>query len=59
MIGTNVGNLAEFQAMVAFVAEHRIEPVIDRRFDLADSKAALAYLEDGHGFGKVVIGVGA
>ncbi len=59
VIGTNVGNLAEFEAMVAFVAEHRIQPVIDRRFDLADAKAALAYLEDGHGFGKVVIGVGA
>ena len=59
LVGTNVGNPAEFKAMVAFVAEHKIQPVIDRRFDLADAKAALAYLEDGHGFGKVVIGVEA
>jgi len=55
LIGTNVGNPAEFEAAIAFVAEHRIEPVIDRRFTLHEAKDALAYLETGHSFGKVVI----
>ncbi len=55
IIGTNVGNPDEFKNMVAFVADHKIVPVIDRAFPLADAKAALAYLENGHRFGKVVI----
>ncbi len=55
LIGTNVGNLAEFAAMIAFVAKHSIEPVIDRSFKLDEAKAALSYLENGHSFGKIVI----
>lgn len=58
LIGTNVGNLHEFKAMMAFVAKHSIMPVIDRSFALADAKAALTYLETSHGFGKVVIDIG-
>jgi NADPH:quinone reductase-like Zn-dependent oxidoreductase len=55
IIGTNVGNPAEFAAMIAFIAEHRIAPVIDRVFALEDAKSALAYLENGHSFGKIVV----
>jgi len=55
ILGTNVGNLAEFQAVIGFIAEHRIEPVIDQSFSLAEAKAGLEYLENGHAFGKVVI----
>jgi NADPH:quinone reductase-like Zn-dependent oxidoreductase len=55
IIGTNVGNPPEFRAAMAFVAQHRITPVIDRVFGLADAKAALVYLEESHNFGKVVI----
>ncbi len=55
IVGTNVGNLAEFEAAVAFIADHRIEPVVDRSFTLDEARQALAYLEGGHGFGKVVV----
>jgi zinc-binding alcohol dehydrogenase/oxidoreductase len=55
LIGTNVGNPAEFEAVITFIAKHKIEPVIDRSFALDQAKDALAYLESGHGFGKVVI----
>ncbi|GLU37374.1 NAD(P)-dependent alcohol dehydrogenase [Pseudomonas sp. NBRC 100443] len=55
LIGTNVGELGEFQRMVTFIEEHRIEPVIDRVFDLEQSKDALGYLESAHQFGKVVV----
>jgi NADPH:quinone reductase-like Zn-dependent oxidoreductase len=34
---------------------HRVKPVIDRNFDFTDLKAALAYLESGRHFGKVVV----
>lgn len=57
LMGTNVGNPAEFAAMVAFIANHGLAPVIDRRFPLAASGEALACLEQGHGFGKIIIDI--
>ncbi|MDB6060591.1 MAG: alcohol dehydrogenase [Verrucomicrobiaceae bacterium] len=53
--GTNVGNLDDFTAMLAFVNEKQLKPVIDRKFTLAESIEAMHYLKDAHGFGKVVI----
>ena len=58
IMGTNVGNPGEFAAMMAFITERRIEPVIDRCFTIEEAKEALAYLENGHAFGKVVITIG-
>jgi len=55
IMGTNVGDLEDFTAMLAFVNEKQLTPVIERQFILADAKAALQYLKDAHGFGKVVI----
>jgi NADPH:quinone reductase-like Zn-dependent oxidoreductase len=55
IIGTNVGNLAEFEQVIAFISAQKIEPVIDRHFSLADAKEALIYLESAHSFGKVVV----
>jgi len=57
LIGTNVGNPAEFAAMVAFVAQRGLTPAIDRRFPLSAAAEALAHLERGHGFGKIIIDV--
>lgn len=55
LMGTNVGNRAELEAALAFVADHRIVPAIDRQFSLDQATDALAHLETSHGFGKVVI----
>lgn len=57
IMGTNVGNRDELIAALAFAQDHRIEPVIDRRFALAEAASALAYLETDHGFGKVLIDI--
>lgn len=35
----------------------KISPVMDRRYDLADTSAAVRYVEEGHTRGKVVIGI--
>ena len=35
----------------------KITPVIDRRFELADTADAIRYLELGHARGKVIISV--
>jgi NADPH:quinone reductase-like Zn-dependent oxidoreductase len=57
IMGTNVGNLEDFKAMLAFVNDKQLKPVIDRKFTLAEAKAAMQYLKDAHGFGKVVISI--
>lgn len=55
IIGSNVGNIEEFSAMLDFVAQHRIVPQIERVFPFEQASQALAFLEAGHNIGKVVI----
>src|SRR3954451_6381116 len=44
-------------AVVEFVEAGDLTPVIDRTYPLADTAAALRYLEEGHARGKVVVTV--
>jgi NADPH:quinone reductase-like Zn-dependent oxidoreductase len=53
--GIFVGSASMFEAMNRFITQHRIQPVIDRTFALADGVAALRHLESGSHFGKVVL----
>ncbi|SRR5579883_1577585 len=53
--GIYVGSRDMFEAMNRAIAHHALKPVIDRRFDFRDAKAAFSYLESGAHFGKVVI----
>jgi zinc-binding alcohol dehydrogenase/oxidoreductase len=55
VMGTNVGNIEDFKAMLGFVAEHRLEPVIERSFPLDEAAQALAFLQEKHRLGKIVI----
>lgn len=55
VLGTAMGSLADFGAMLDFVSAHRLTPVIDRTFPFAEARDALLYLESGHRFGKVVV----
>lgn len=55
IIGTTMGSAAEFEEMLAFVAAHRIAPVIDKAFPLEEGVVALRYLQSGWQFGKVVL----
>jgi NADPH:quinone reductase-like Zn-dependent oxidoreductase len=41
--------------MNAFIAEHGIEPVVDRVFDFEDAPAAFEFMENGDYFAKIVI----
>jgi len=50
-----VGSREDFEAMNAFIARHKLKPVIDREFSFDEAPAAFAYLESGSHFGKVVI----
>jgi len=41
--------------MLAFADKHKLKPVIERTFPLAQAKEALVHLRDHHSFGKVVV----
>lgn len=58
IVGVTVGSVEHFTAMNAFLAEHRIHPVIDHVFDFGDVPVAFDYLRSGAHFGKVVVRVG-
>jgi len=55
IIGTSVGSPSDFERMLEFISEHRIEPIVDREFSLDDAAEALRYLEAGNRCGKVAI----
>lgn len=55
--GSTMGNPDELSALIGFVQRHGIQPVIDSRYPLAEVPAALARLEAGAQFGKLVIDV--
>ncbi len=57
ILGTTMGSPADFAGMTAFVAQHKIVPVIDRVFPLAETEAALRHMEAGAQFGKIVLSV--
>ncbi len=50
-----VGSREDFEAMNAFIEQHKMKPIIDRVFSFEEAPAAFAYLESGSHFGKVVI----
>ena len=53
--GIYVGSRADFEALNAFLAAHKIKPVVDKVFELVDAPAAFAAMDSGEFFGKVVI----
>lgn len=53
--GVFVGSRTMFEAMNAFVTEHRLRPVVDRVFSFAELPDALHYMESGAHFGKIVL----
>lgn len=55
MTAIYVGSREDFEAMNAFVAQHKLRPVIDRTFSFEEAPAAFEYLRSGSHFGKVVI----
>jgi NADPH:quinone reductase-like Zn-dependent oxidoreductase len=57
MCGLQVGSRDMFEAMNRAIEVSRLEPVIDRVFDVSDARAAYEYLASGKHFGKVVIRV--
>ena len=57
VMGSTMGNDAEFHAVVQELAQGHLTPPIDAIFDLADGRAAFARLQGGDHFGKIVVRV--
>ncbi len=57
ILGSTMGNDAEFDAVVAELGAGRLTPVIDSVHPLAESRAAFERLASGAQFGKVVVRV--
>lgn len=55
LLGSTMGSPQDFTGMTSFVASHRLVPVVDREFPLAQAEAALRHLEEGAQFGKLVL----
>ncbi|MEX2580508.1 MAG: NAD(P)-dependent alcohol dehydrogenase [Verrucomicrobiales bacterium] len=53
--GIYVGSRAMFERLNAFLAEHAIRPVVDRKFAFDDAPSAYAYLESARHLGKIVV----
>jgi len=49
----------DLTTMSKLMVAHKVTPVIDRRYPLRQAREALAYLEEGHARGKVVITIDA
>ena len=55
LIGSTMGTPADFQAMVDFVDQKGVRPVIDQTFALSDGNEAIKRLAGANHFGKVVV----
>jgi NADPH:quinone reductase-like Zn-dependent oxidoreductase len=55
--GLTVGNRTQQQEMIAAIEKWRINPILDRQFELRDLKAAFRHQESGAHFGKIIVSV--
>jgi zinc-binding alcohol dehydrogenase/oxidoreductase len=53
--GTTMGSPADFAAMLALVNEHKIRPIVDAIYPLADGNRAIEQMQSSPQFGKYVL----
>ncbi|MEM7134417.1 MAG: zinc-binding dehydrogenase [Chloroflexota bacterium] len=58
ILGSTMGSDQDFSDMVAFVNQHKVVPVIDTTFALADCNEAMQRMNQGLQFGKIVLKIG-
>ena len=59
VLGTTMGSPADWSAMLEFVAQHRLKPIVSEVFPLERAAEAFALMERGGQFGKIVVRMGA
>jgi zinc-binding alcohol dehydrogenase/oxidoreductase len=57
IFGSTMGTPGEFTAMLSFVSDHQLVPVIDRVVPLSDTEQAMQKMDAGSQFGKIVLSI--
>lgn len=57
IFGTAMGTAEEFGAMLDLYAKHGLKPKINETFSLEEASAALEYMEEDKGMGKIVLNI--
>ncbi len=55
LLGSTMGSRTDFDAMLKFVSEKRLQPIISRTFALEDAEHALRYMDNAQQFGKITL----
>ncbi len=55
IMGSTMGNAAEYRAVVEALSRGELRPVVDRTYPLAEARAAFERLQRGEQFGKIVL----
>ena len=55
ILGTTMGTQKEFAAMLSLFETHKIKPVIDEVFDMANAEKAIRKMDNAAQFGKIVL----
>lgn len=55
LLGTTMGSLADWRAMVEYVSLHRLKPIVSEVFPFARAAEAFDLMERGGQFGKIVL----
>lgn len=58
ILGTTMGSPADFHGMQQFVERHRLTPVVDKVFPLAETETAFRHMEAAAQFGKIGLAIG-
>lgn len=59
LIGSSLGSPKDFEGLLEFVGKHKIKPVIDAVFPLADGNRAVEQMKSSPQFGKYVLEIDA
>jgi D-arabinose 1-dehydrogenase-like Zn-dependent alcohol dehydrogenase len=57
LLGTTMGSPVDWAAMVDFVTQHQLKPVVSEVFPVERAGEAFALMERGGQFGKIVVRV--
>jgi D-arabinose 1-dehydrogenase-like Zn-dependent alcohol dehydrogenase len=57
IMGSTMGNAAEYAEIVRVLGTGALRPIVDRVFPLAETPAALRRLADGEQFGKIAVAI--
>jgi len=55
LLGSTMGSDSEFEQMLAFINQHKIVPVVDSIWMMADVQEAFDYMRNGQQFGKIIL----